>query len=155
PNTPIRNKPEPIKHKHELDHALPTVIHDPEHDMPVLARWVRHAMEDRVRFFGLVAAVVVVVGGLSLLASGSSLGGASSAGAGIRLGAAKTAGERVDVAKDSPKTPAERWALLQAATEYYNQGFTDLPANQEVAKPTLKKALDLFQKVADEAPKDS
>lgn len=145
----------PLPVKHQLDHELPTVLHQPDADQPLLARWVERAMENQTRFWGLIAALVVVLVGLSVLGSGLSLGRASSDEAWTRLETAKTPAERVEIAREFPKTPAQRWALLQAATEYHNQGFNDLPANREAALPTLKKALDLFDQVANEAPHDS
>jgi hypothetical protein len=141
--------------KHQLDHAVPTVIHNPDEGLPLLARWVRHAMEDRARFWSLFAAFVVVVVGLTVLVSGFSLSGATVDEAWSELDRAKSSAERIKVAEKYPSTPAGRWALLQAATDYYMKGFADLPANRDVALPDLKKALEYFQKVADEAPKDS
>ena len=145
--------PLPAKHQHDPD--MPTVIHQPEDDLPLLARWLERAMANRARFWGLLTAAVLGVIGLSVLGTGLSMGRATSDEAWTRLEAAKTPGERVEIAKEYPKTQAERWALLQAATEYYNQGFNDLPANREAALPTLKKALDLFEKVAAESPVDA
>jgi hypothetical protein len=146
----------PVKTKHQLDHAVPTVIHHPEEDLPALARWFHQAMEKPVQFWGTVAGLVLLLLGLSVLASGGlSLGKASVDAAWSKLETAKTASDRIEIAKEFPGTPAERWALLQAANEYYDQGINDLPANREVALPTLKKALDQFEKVATEAPKDS
>jgi hypothetical protein len=141
--------------KHQLDHKLPTVIHHPEEEMPVLARWVHRAMENPTRFWGVIGAVVAVTVGLSVLGSGLKMGRKSSDEAWTRLESAKTPAERVEIANEFPATPAGRWALLQAATEYYHQGFNDLPRNSEAALLTFKKALDLFQKVAAEAPEDS
>jgi len=145
----------PLPAKHQFEHAVPTVIHHPEDDLPLLARWFHRALEHPARFWGLVAGVAVVTLALSLLGSGLTLGRAASNEAWSKLETAKTAAARVEVAKEFPNTPAERWALLQAATEFYNQGFNDLPANREAALPVLKKALDLFQNVADAAPADS
>ncbi|MFO0908671.1 MAG: hypothetical protein U0794_09975 [Isosphaeraceae bacterium] len=147
--------PIPIKHRHELDHAAPTVIHDPEQDMPLLERWLRHAMESPARFWGAVAVVVVVLAGVSLLTSGVLSGGGNSSDAWTRLEAAKNSEEREKIASEFPKTPAERAALLQVAAEYYMRGFSDLPSNKDVALPTLKKALERFERVASEAPADS
>ena len=48
-----------------------------------------------------------------------------------------------------------RPGLLQAATEYYNLALSDLPQNRDVALPTARKALDLFEQVEREAPHDS
>ena len=72
-----------------------------------------------------------------------------------KLEAAKKAEQRVEVAKEYPKSPVSTWALLQAATEYHNLALADLPNNRDVALPLFKKALDLFDQVAREAPKDS
>src|SRR3954471_13467280 len=56
--------------RHELNHAVPTVIHHPEEDMPLLARWLRHAMENPTRFWSLIAGLVIVVTGLGIVSSG-------------------------------------------------------------------------------------
>ena len=141
--------------RHQLQHAVPTVIHHPEEDMPVLRRWVNRAMENQTRFWATIGTVVVVLIGLVVFISGLSQRREASDEAWTKLESAKSASARVEVAKDFPKTPAGLWALLQAATEYYTQGFADLPANKDVALPTLKKALDLFEKVATDAPPDS
>lgn len=143
----------PLKHEHE--HEVPTVIHHPEEDLPALARWLKHAMENPTRFWSLLIGLVVVVVGLSVLSTGLSSGRAASNEAWTELDAAKTAAERVEIANKYPKTAAERWALIQAATEYYNTGFADLPANRDAALPQLKLALKYFEQVAKEAPKDT
>lgn len=143
----------PLKHDHE--HAVPTVIHDTEEDLPALARWLKHAMENPVQFWGGLGVLVAVLLGLSVLGNGLRSSRQASDEAWSKLESAKTPAERIEIAKEFPKTPAERWALLQAATEYYSQGFNDLPANRDVALPTLRKALDTFEKVAADAPEDS
>jgi tetratricopeptide (TPR) repeat protein len=143
----------PSKHQHE--HAVPTVIHNPEQDLPVLARWVYHAMEDRTRFWSVLAALVVIVVGLAALSNGLTAHRTTANEAWTRLALAKNPAERVEIASEFRGTPAESWALLQAATEYYAKGFGELPANREAALPDMKKALELFEKVATEAPKDS
>ncbi|HMB07125.1 MAG TPA: tetratricopeptide repeat protein, partial [Isosphaeraceae bacterium] len=97
----------------------------------------------------------VVVIGLAVLVNGLELGRTTSDEAWTKLERAKTPSERVELARDYPNTEPERWALLRAATEYYNQGFADLPANRDVALPILKKALDLFARVARESPPDA
>lgn len=141
--------------KHQLDHAVPTVIHHPEEDLPILARWLHRAMENQTRFWSLLVGLVVVVIGLTILVSGLSMGRAATNEAWTELEQAKTAAERVDIAQRFPNTPVERWALLQAATEFYSKGFADLPANREAASPELKKALEYFERVARSADKDS
>ena len=141
--------------RHQLDHVVPTVIHDPEEKMPALARWLRHAMANPTRFWGLVAALVVGVIALGILSNGLTLGRSKSDAAWLKIESAKSASERVEFAHEYPKSQAEQWALLQSATEFYNQGFVDLPANRDAALPALKKALDLFDEVAGLAPQDS
>ncbi|MFO0950677.1 MAG: tetratricopeptide repeat protein [Isosphaeraceae bacterium] len=148
------NEPRPPV-KHELEHAVETHIHDPEQDMNALERWLRHELAHPVRFWGTVVGLAVVLVSLSLLTNGLSSTRTTTNEAWAKLETAKTASERVEIAKDFKNTPVEQWALLQAATEFYNQGLNDLPSNQEVAKPTLRKALDLFEKVAAESPADS
>jgi hypothetical protein len=147
---------EPRSHaKHKLEHVVPTVIHDPEEKMPVLARWLRHAMENQTRFWSLIALLVVAVTGLAIVSNGLSLGRSASDAAWLKIEKAKTASERVEFAREFAGTAAEQWALLQAATEFYNQGFVDLPANRDAALLALGKALKYFDQVAREAPQDS
>src|SRR5262245_13004108 len=102
-----------IRTKHQLDHAVPTVIHDPEEDMPVLRRWVRHAMDNPLKFWGLVVGLAAALFLLSLLASGGlPVGRPATDAAWAKLESAKTAADRVEIAKEFPHTPAERWARL-------------------------------------------
>ena len=67
----------------------------------------------------------------------------------------KSPADRVQLAEEFPGSAAATWARLQAATEYYNQGFADLPNNRDVALPNLQKAVANFDEVTKEAPKDS
>jgi hypothetical protein len=150
----MRDEPR-TRSRHHVEHVVPTVIHDPEEKMPALARWVRHTMANPTRFWGLIALVVLTVTGLAIYSNGPYLGGSSSDAAWVRLETARTPAERVEIAQEYPNTQARQWALLQAATEYYNQGFNDLPSNRDAALPALKKALDQFEEVAREAPEDS
>ncbi len=99
---------------------------------------------------------MLVTVGLSVLGSGLTLGRAASDEAWTKLETAKTPGDRVEIAKRVPQDRRpSAGRCLQAATEYYNQGFNDLPAHRDAALPNLKKALDLFQKVADESEPNS
>ncbi len=150
----MRDEPR-LPSRHQLDHVVPTVIHDPEEKMPALARWLRHTMANPTRFWSLVAALVIAVTGLAIASNGLSLGRSASNAAWLRIEAAKTPSERVEIAHEYPKTQAEQWALLQAATLFYNQGFMDLPANRDAAIPALKQALKHFDNVALQAPHDS
>lgn len=140
------------KQKHVLTHELPTVIHNPEVDMNQLRRWLYHAQENPVKFWGLIGAITVVCLLLSVLASGVSFGTAATNEGWTKLDGAQSAADRVDVAKEFPNTPVERWALLQAASEYYNDGFRDLPNNKDTALPNFSKAVDMFRSVLEKEP---
>ena len=54
--SPSQAKPVPARH--QFDHQVPTVIHDPEEDMMVLARWAHRAMQNPTRFWGVIIGVV-------------------------------------------------------------------------------------------------
>jgi hypothetical protein len=141
--------------RHQLDHAVPTVIHNPEEDLPVLARWLHRAMQNQTRFWGVLIGVVVVVIAGAVLVNGWETGRSDTSQAWTELELAKTPAEREKVAQDFPESPVTDWARLQAATGFYNQGFDDLPANRDAALPRLKRALDLFEQVARSAAKDA
>jgi hypothetical protein len=141
--------------RHQLDHAVPTVIHDPEEGMNTLGRWVHRALREPRRYLGWPATIVIGLA-LLLIAWNLSAGrGSSVSEVWTKLDTAKTTSERVEVARANPKSPASTWALLQAATEYFNQALADLPNNRDVALPTSQKALALFEDVVKEAPHDS
>jgi tetratricopeptide (TPR) repeat protein len=141
--------------KHEFEHASPTVIHDPEQDMTILARWLHRAMEKGPRFWYLVIGVVAVAVVLTVLSNGLSQGKTSSGQAWTDLFLAQTPGQRKEIAEAFPNTPVAHAAKLQAATTFLNMAVQDLPNNREAAKPNLSQALELFKQVAAEAPKDS
>ena len=89
--------------RHQLDHVVPTVIHDPEEDMTALGRWTHHAMQEPRRYMGWPLAII---GGVILLAIVSRfMSGGSTGDAEIwtKLDAAKTPAERVEIAKASPE----------------------------------------------------
>ncbi len=148
----MKDEPRSPVVKHQLQHVVPTVIHNPEEDLNLLARWLRRAMDNPTRFWSLLGALVLVVVGLAVLGSGISLGRAQSDEAWNELQNTKTPSERAELAEKFPKSPAAQWALLQSAAEFYEKGFLDLPQNRDAAEPQLRKAIDLFQKVADETP---
>jgi tetratricopeptide (TPR) repeat protein len=144
----------PVK---EHEHAEPTVIHHPEEDMTVLARWLQHGMEQGARFWLLLGGVVLALAVLAFLSSGVLAGKATGNEAWLELTQAKTVEERLKVADAHPDTPAAGWARLYSAREEYDNGVDDLttPGRKELAGPRLKKALDLFRQVAKEAGKDT
>lgn len=139
--------------KHQFDHEVPTVIHHPEEDMTILARWLQHGMEQGATFWVLIAGVVFVVVVLGVVAGGISQGESAAGKGWTELIQAKTPGEMVEVAEAYPNTPVERWATYQAAVQFYDQGFTNLPENRDAALPQLQNALKRFEEVAQEAPK--
>jgi len=143
----------PLKHEHV--HEIPTVIHHPEEDLPLLARWLDSAMANQARFWTVVGAVVLLVVGLSVVGAVWSGESTASNSAWTELDTAKSAADRVEIASKYPDSPVERWALMQAAYEYYRTGFADLPNNRDAALPQLEKALTYYKQVAKEAPKDS
>jgi hypothetical protein len=155
PSSRSASKPQPQPTRHRFEHQVPTQIHDPEEDMMVLARWTHRAMKNKTRFWGTIIGVAVGLLALVLLRTLLATSTSGSEEVWTRLEAAKSAADRAKVADDFPGAPAAVWARLEAATEYYNQGFDSLPASRDVALPLLKKALENFDAVAHDAPKDS
>ena len=154
-NNMPRSQTQPAPARHRFQHETPTVIHDPEKDMMLLARWFHRALQNPTRFWGTLALVVGGILGVVLIRNVGLMGSSAVGEAWARLESARSAADRLKVAEDYPDSPVATWARLQAATEYYNQGFADLPNNRDVALPTLKKALDQFDQVLREAPPDS
>lgn len=150
----MKDEPRPV---HEHEHATPTVIHHPEEDMTILARWLHRGMEQGPRFWLWLGGAIVSLVALALLTSGLAAGKSATSQAWIELVPAKTAEDQLKIAEAHPKTPVADWAMLQAAMDEYGNGLVDLttPGKKETAGPRLKKALELFQQVAREAPKDS
>jgi len=149
------SQPKPLPARHQFDHEVPTHIHDPEQDMMLLARWTHRAMQYPTRFWGTIAAVVAGVLGLVIASNVFLASSSGRADLWSKLELAKSPADRLQVADDNPNSPVATWARLEAATEYYSQGFSDLPNNRDTALPNLKKALDQFELVAKEAPADS
>lgn len=153
PSRPPQPKTMPVRHRFE--HQVPTQIHDPEEDMMVLARWTHRAMKNKTRFWGTILGITLGLVALVLLTTTLFSGSTRTAEVWSQLEMAKSAADRVKVAEDNPNSPVAVWGRLEAATEYYNQGFDSLPNSRDVALPLLKKALDNFEEVAKTAPKDS
>jgi hypothetical protein len=141
--------------RHQLEHVVPTVIHNPEEEMTALGRLTTHAIKEPKRYLAWPVTIIacVIVGALVWkLATG---GRSPTSDVWAKLESAKSADDRVNLAKEYPKSPAATWALLQAATEYYNLALSDLPATRDVSLQSSKKALDHFDQVVQEAPHDS
>jgi len=130
------------------------VIHHPEEKMTALGRWTHRFLRDPQKAGTWALAIVA---GLLLGVVGWNLIGSRSRTTELwnELDTAKKTDDRVALAKEHPSSPAASWALLQAATEFYNQALADMPNNRDVAGPLFKRALDLFDQVGREAPKDS
>ena len=153
---PARSKvTPPIPVRHQLEHAVPTVIHNPEDDMTALGRLTFHVLQDPRKYSTWALTVLLLILAVIFVMNFSSGGSSRSSEAWSKLDAAKKADEKVEVAKEFPKTTAATWALLKAASEYYAEAFNDLPRNPEVALGGFKKAHDLFEQVYHDAPKDS
>jgi hypothetical protein len=152
---PSASQPTQPPLRHQYEHEVPTVIHHPEEDMTALERLFHNLLKDPARFWGWITAVVGGVLVIVVLSNYFSSSRSESTEVWERLDATQKAAEKVEIAKEYPTSSASTWALLQAASEYYQDGFRDLPSNKDAALPALKKALDLFDQVAREAPKDS
>jgi len=149
------HRPVPV---HELDHAVPPVLHHPEaDDRTILARWLQRGIEKGPAFWALLGGAVVVVVAVVALISGLAASRTADPQAWVELMAAKTAEESLKVADAHPETPLAETARLQAANREYEQGFDDLtnPARRETAGSRLKKALDLYREVAQRAAEGS
>ncbi len=148
-----QSAPPPVRH--QLEHVVPTVIHDPEAEMTALGRLTSHAIKDPGHYLRWPLTIITILA-LGFVVWKLATSGRSTAGdVWLKLESAKTSEDRVNLAKEYPNTPASTWALLQAAKDYYNLALSDLPQNRDVAMPTAKKALDLFDQVVTEAPHDS
>jgi hypothetical protein len=140
--------------RHQFDHVVPTVIHDPEEKMTALGRWTHRFLKDPQK---AATWATLIVAGLLLGVVAWNLVGSRTHTSDLwnELDNAKKPEDRVTLAKENPASPAASWGLLQAATEFYNQALADMPNNRDVAGPMFKRALDLFDQVARAAPKDS
>jgi hypothetical protein len=141
--------------RHQFEHVTPTVIHDPEADMMLLARWAHRALANPTRFWGVLGGGIAAILAIVVLSSLASSKSSSQADLWSQLDAAKNADDQVKIAKENPNSPAASWALLQAASRLYKSGVDDLPKNRDAALQSLKKAVDLFDEAGKGAAKDS
>lgn len=154
--TPHRNPVAPAAPvKHQFEHATPTVIHDPEEDMMLLARWVHRAMKEPARFWGWVVGICAAVLGLVILVNLFSSGGSTSSSLWAQVESAKSADDLTQIATNNPRSPVSPWALYQAASRLYESGVNDIPGNIDPALQSLKKAVDLYDQIARTEPRTS
>ena len=111
---------QPVTVRHQFDHVVPTVIHHPEEKMTALGRFTHRLLQNPRKYStwaltGLLGVLAVIV-----IWNFTSGGSSRNSEGWAKLAAAKKAEERADVAKQYPDSPVATWAILQAATEYYN-----------------------------------
>ncbi len=141
--------------RHQFDHEVPTVIHHPEEKMTALARLTHRIILDPRSYatwaLGIALVVLAIVVGMNWTSATST----KTSEVWSKIDTATKPEDLAAVAREYPGTDASEWVLMLAANEYYNSAMADLPNNREVAVLNLKKALDLYEQVAQEAPKDS
>jgi tetratricopeptide (TPR) repeat protein len=145
----------PIPVRRQFDHEVPTVIHHPEEKMTALARLTRRIILDPRKYASWALAIAIVVLAIVVGMNWSSATGTKTYEVWSKIDTATKPEDLAAAAKDSPGTDASEWVLMLAANEYYNSAMADLPNNRDVAVPNLKKALDLYEQVARQAPKES
>lgn len=151
----MKQNEQPAEQRRHKDEGNPVVIHHPEEDQTDLERWFRRQLGEGSKLWGLLAAVALIAVLLALVLR--NLGGVdtSSAEAWNRLFQAKSAEQRTEVAEEFPTSRAAAWAMIQAASENYNEAVDRLPTAIEAAKPLLTKAETQFEDVLRDAPKGS
>jgi len=145
--------PTPVRH--QFDHEVPTVIHHPEEKMTALARLTHRVILDPGKYatwaLGVLAVVLVIVVASNWTSSSRS----KTSEVWTKLDSAAKPEDLTETAKEYPGIEPTQWALLRAANEYYNTAMADLPNNREVAVSNLRRALDLYDQVATQSPKDT
>ena len=124
--------------------------------MTALGRWAHHAMLEPRKYLGWPAAIIGrLILAVVVVEFDDRAASTSESELWSKLETAKKAAERVDMAKANPESPAVDLGPVAGGQEYFSQALADLPNNRDVALPTSKKALDLFDQVIREAPHDS
>jgi hypothetical protein len=145
----------PIPVRHQFDHEVPTVIHHPEEKMTALARLTRRLILQPGKLTTWGLGILAVVLAIVVAANWSSSNRTKTSEVWTKLYAETKPDALAETARKYPGTPAAQWALLHAANEYYSTAMGDLPNNRDVAVSNVKRALELYEQVAGEAPKDS
>ena len=153
----MKDEPRPVP-VHHSESAEPAVFHHVDvDDSTALARWLRRGLEKGPAFWLLLAGGAVVIVAAATLASGLAASHTADPEAWVAVMNARTADEALKVAEAHPDTPLALSAQLSAANYEFNQGFEALSGagQRDLAGPRLKKALDLYRKVAAAADKKS
>jgi hypothetical protein len=141
--------------RHQFDHEVPTVIHNPEEKMNALARLAHRIIKHPEKYAIWVLGILGVVLASVIFSNWSSSGPAKESEVWTKLYAETKPEDLAETAKHYPGTAASQWALLRAASEYYNLGMADLPNNRDVAVSNVDRARALYEQVEKDAPKDS
>ncbi|HWE40503.1 MAG TPA: tetratricopeptide repeat protein [Isosphaeraceae bacterium] len=131
------------------EHA-PVVVHHPEQDETLLARWLRLGMERGTGFWLPIAAGAALIVVAILVATNWNSGGASDAQAWVDLSTAgpKDAEARVKITEQFPDTVPAAWAKLQLAGIRFDEGVDKLATDRDTAVRLLEKAAELYDQVA-------
>jgi hypothetical protein len=142
-----RSRPKSIPSHHQFDHEVPTVVHDPEEKMTALGRFTYHVIKEPKQYASWAIWVTAGIVAVAAVWSIASRGRTASSDVWDKLEAATKPEDRVELAKAYPTSEAATWVLLQAASDYYNQGLGDMPNNRDVASPLFLKSINLYDKV--------
>jgi hypothetical protein len=145
----------PIPVRHQFDHEVPTVIHHPEEKMTALARLTHRVIKDPGKYTTWVFGILVLGLAIVVASNWTSSSGPKTQAVWTKLDSATKPEDLTETAKEYPGTAASQWANVRAANEYYSTAMGDLPNNREVAISNLRRALDLYEQVAKDAPQDS
>jgi hypothetical protein len=149
------NSTTPIPVRHQFDHEVPTVIHHPEEKMTALARLTHRVILDPGKYATWALGILAVVLAIVVVSNWTSSSRSKNSEVWTKLDSAAKPEDLTETAKEFPGIEPTQWALLRAANEYYNTAMADLPNNREVAVSNLRRALDLYDQVATQSPKDS
>ena len=145
----------PIPVRHQFDHEVPTVIHHPEEKMTALARLARRLLLEPGRLATWALGILAVIVAVYVAANWTSSSRTKTSELWNSLYTETKPEVLAENARKYPGTAASQWALLHAANEYYTTAMGDLPNNRDVAISNVRKALELYEQIAKEAPKDS
>lgn len=143
----MKDEQHPARSPRAAEHA-PVVVHHPEEDETLLARWLRRGMEQGTGFWLPVAGVAtLVIVGILVVTTWTS-GGSPSSEAWVDLTTANTAEDRLKVADKFPDTPAAAWARLQVAGMRLTEAVEKFGTDRDGAIRLLEQAAEEYDKVA-------